>query len=231
MGMLARTYSRRTARALIGLVTATMALGLMSGVAHAAVVSNWTLATDASDSVDGNSGSSENVVFADSAATFNGVNSRISVPYNPNLSPGTADVTASVQINTTYMPGTGSSDFDLLRSSPTGKMYKVELFPHGGKAQAQCIFKGSLNGTATHITLHAGPSLKDGLWHTIVCTKTTNSVSLTIDGAVVGTAAIQIGIITNRKGSVFALGYKPVPTGTDGDFFHGQMRNATVSIG
>jgi hypothetical protein len=64
-----------------------------------------------------------------------------------------------------------------------------------------------------------------------VCTKTTNSVTLSIDGAAVGTAAIQIGTITNRKNSAFALGYKPVPGGTDGDFFHGQMRNASVSIG
>jgi hypothetical protein len=231
MGTLTQTCCRGTARVLFGLAAATMALSLMSGVAHAALVSSWTLATDASDSVGGNSGSSQNVVFMDSVAVFNGTDSRIKVPYNPNLSPGTGDVTASVQINTTYMPGTGSLDFDLIRSSPTGKMYKVELFPHGGKAQAQCIFHGSLNGTATRITLHAGPSLKDGLWHTIVCTKTTNSVTLSIDGAAVGTAAIQIGTITNRKNSVFALGYKPVPGGTDGDFFHGQMRNASVSIG
>jgi hypothetical protein len=117
------------------------------------------------------------------------------------------------------MPGTGRLDFDLIRSSPTGKMYMVELFPHGGKAQAQCIFRGSLNGTATHITLYAGPSLNDGMWHTITCTKTANQVTLTIatNDVVVGTwtAAIQIGTLTNRKNSVFALGYKPVPGGTD----------------
>jgi hypothetical protein len=236
MGTLTQTCGRGTARVLFALVAATVGfLSLMSGVAHAAVVSSWTLATDASDSVDGNSGSSPNVAFTDSAAVFNGTDSRITVLYNPNLSPGTADVTASVQINTTYMPGTGGADFDLIRSSPTGKMYKVELFPHGRKAQAQCIFHGSLNGTATRITLHAGPSLKDGEWHTITCTKTANQVTLTIatNGVVIGTWAtdVAIGTIKNRKNSVFALGYKPVPGGTDGDFFHGQMRNATVSIG
>jgi hypothetical protein len=235
MATLKHFCGRGTARTLFGLVAVTAGLSLMSGVAHAAVVSNWTLATDATDSADGNSGSPQNVVFTGSAAVFNGTTSRITVPYNPTLSPGTADVTASVQINTTYMPGTGNLDFDLIRSSPTGKMYKVELFPHGAKAQAQCIFHGSLNGTATRITLHAGPSLNDAVWHTITCTKTTNQVTLTIqtNGVVIGTwtAAIQIGTITNRKNSVFALGYKPVPGGTDGDFFHGQMRNATVSIG
>jgi hypothetical protein len=232
MGALTRIGWSRVARILF-FVTAGMA-GL-GGVAQAAVVSSWTLAHDASDSVDGNPGTAKNVVFTGSEAVFNGTTSRVTVPYNPNLSPGTADVTASVQVNTTYMPGTSGLDFDLIRSAPAGKMYKVELFPHGGKAQAQCIFHGSLNGTATRITLHKGPSLNDGVWHTITCTKTANQVTLTIatNDVVIGTwtAAIQIGTIKNRKNSVFALGYKPVPGGTDGDFFHGQMRNATVSIG
>jgi hypothetical protein len=235
MGTLTSIGRRRAARILFCVSIAMAGLSLMGGVAQAAVVSSWTLANDASDSVDGNTGSAQNVVFTGSEAVFNGTDSRITVPYNPNLSPSTADVTASVQVNTSYMPGTGRLDFDLIRSSPTGKMYMVELFPHGGKAQAQCIFRGSLNGTATHITLYAGPSLNDGMWHTITCTKTANQVTLTIatNDVVVGTwtAAIQIGTLTNRKNSVFALGYKPVPGGTDGDVFHGQMRNATVSIG
>ena len=232
MGALTRIGWWRAARILFCVTVGMAGLG---GVAQAAVVSSWTLAKDASDSVDGNTGTAQNVVFTGSEAVFNGTTSRITVPYNPNLSPGAADVTASVQVNTTYMPGTKGFDFDLIRSSPTGKMYKVELFPHGGKAQAQCIFHGSVNGTATRITLHKGPSLNDGVWHTITCTKTANQVTLTIatNDAVIGTwtAAIQIGTIKNRKNSVFALGYKPVPGGTDGDFLHGQMRNATVSIG
>ena len=58
-------------------------------------------------------------------------------------------------------------------------MFKVELFPHGKiKAQAQCIFIG----TTTRITVHAGPSLNDGNWHTIVCHKTSDQVTLTVDG-------------------------------------------------
>ena len=240
MGTLTHTCCRGTARGLFWLVAATAGLSLMTGVARAAVVSSWALndpsgSATVHDSADSNNGTATDVTFNGSYANFNGTSSRITVPYNANLSPGTANVTASVQINTTYMPGTGSLDFDLIRSSPTGKMYKVELFPHGGKAQAQCIFHGSLNGTATRITLHAGPSLDDGVWHTITCTKTATQVTLTIttNNMVIGTwtAAIQIGTITNRKNSVFALGYKPVPGGTDGDFFHGQMRNASVSIG
>jgi hypothetical protein len=150
------------------------------------------------------------------------------VPFSRALSPGSADITASVQVNTTHEPGTGNHDFDLVRASPTGKMYKIELFPHGGvKAQAQCIFVGSANRT----TVHAGPSLDDGRWHTIVCRKTSNRVTLTVDGKAVGSANVTIGSISLKKGGVLALGYKPVPGGTDGDFYNGRLRSASVSIG
>ena len=142
--------------------------------------------------------------------------------------PGSADVTTSIDINTTHQPGTGNLDFDLIRSEPTKNMYKVELFPHGTiKAQAQCIFHGS----QANINVHAGPSLNDGQWHTIVCHKTTNQVTLTVDGIQVGTANATVGSITFKTNAVFAIGYKPVPGGTDADFYNGLMRNVSVSIG
>jgi hypothetical protein len=206
-----------------------VAIAVAPGVAHASVIATWPLATGANDtSGNGHNGAVQNVVFGDGEAAFNGSNTRITVPYSAALSPGTADVTTSVDINTTHQPGTGDFDFDLIRAEPTGKMYKVELFPHGGiKAQAQCIYTGSLAKT----TLHAGPSLNDGQWHTIVCHKTASQVTLTVDRVVVGTTNIAIGTINLKKNAVFALGYKPVPGGTDGDFYNGLMRNVSVSIG
>ena len=68
-------------------------------------------------------------------------------------------------------------------------------------------------------------------WHTIVCHKTASQVTLTVDGVVVGTTNIAIGTINLKKNAVFALGYKPVPGGTDGDFYNGLMRNVSVSFG
>ena len=79
-------------------------------------------------------------------------------------------------------------------------------------------------------TLHKGPSLNDGAWHTIVCTKTSSQVSLTVDGKVVGTRAITIGAITHKSRTPFSIGYKPT-SGGGADFYHGSMRNASVSIG
>ena len=205
---------------------AVLVIAVAPGVARAAVISLWPLATNANDAVGLNNGTATNVTFTGSEAVFNGTSSKISVPYNANLSPGSADVTATVEVNTTSMPGTGDFDFDLLRSAKDGAMYKIELFPHSGKAQAQCTFRGS----AARTTLSAGPSLNDGAWHAIVCTKTSSRISLTVDGTVVATRAITIGSITHKTGTPFSIGYKPT-SGGGADFYHGSMRNASVLIG
>ena len=215
-------------RATVAVFLVVVAMGALPGIARAAVISTWPLATDANDTTDGNNGAALNVVFDGSEAAFNGANTRVTVPYATNLVPGSADVTAGLEINTTHQPGTGNFDFDLIRSEPTKNMYKVELFPHGSvKAQAQCIFHGS----QANINVHAGPSLNDGRWHTIVCHKTATQVTLTVDGIQVGSANVTVGSITFKTNAVFAIGYKPVPGGTDGDFYNGLMRNVSVSIG
>ena len=196
------------------------------GIAQAAVISSWALATNADDSVDGNNGTPTNVTFTGSYAVFNGTSSRISVPYNAKLSPGSSNVTATVSISTTSKPGTGDFDFDLIRSAKATPQYKIELFPHGGKSQAQCIFVGSQN----RITLPGGPSLSDGAWHTITCAKTSKLVTLTVDGSVVASQSIAIGSITHKSGTPFSIGYKPTSDG-GADFYHGKVRNVSVSIG
>ena len=213
-------------RTMVTAVAVALAIAAATGVAQAAVISSWPLATNANDASGDNDGSAQNVTFAGNAAHFNGRSSKITVPYDANLSPGTADVTATVQIATTAKPGTGNFDFDLLRSEPTGPTYKIELFPRSGKAQAQCIFVGATNRT----TLPGGPSLSDGAWHTITCRKTSSRVTLTVDGSQVAARSITIGSIRHRSGSVFALGYKP-GTGGGADFYNGAMKGVSVAIG
>jgi len=221
------TVVRRRPRRELTALLALAGVALWPSVAHAATVASWPLASDAKDTSGGHhNGVAQNVVF-DGSALFSGSNSRITVPFSTALSPGAATVTATVQINTTAMPGTGTNDFDLMRASPTGKMYKVELFPRNHVAQAQCVFIG----TVTRTSLHSGPGLNDGNWHTITCTKTTNQVTLAVDGNVVGSTNITIGSITLKKDANFALGYKPVSGRPDEDRYKGRMRNASVSIG
>ena len=215
---------------IVATLLAGIGLAAVPAAAQAAVtVAQWPLTADANDaSGNGHNGVAQNVTFSSDGAVFNGSTSRITVPYSAGLSPGASDVTAHVEVKTTATPGTGNLDFDLMRASPTGKMVKIELFPHGNiKAQAQCIFIG----TTTRITVHAGPSLNDGNWHSIECHKTASQVTLTVDGNLVGSANVTIGSINLKKNAVFALGYKPVPGGTDGDFYNGSMRNAFLAIG
>lgn len=213
---------------IVATLAAAVAAAALPATAEAATVAHWPLATNADDTTGGHDGTTQNVGFSGGWAVLNGSSSRITVPYSAALSPGAADVTATVTVSTTATPGTGNLDFDLMRASPTGKMYKIELFPHGKvKAQAQCIFIG----TSTRISLHAGPTLNDGNPHVIVCHKTSNQVTLTVDNVLVGSANVTIGSITLKKNAVFALGYKPVPGGTDADFYNGLLRDAEVDIG
>jgi len=225
------TVVRRTKRLVLTALMALTGAAAWPGVAEAAPVATWPLAADATDTTGGHNGMVDNVDFSSGSAFFSGANSRITVPFSTALSPGAADVTATVDIKTTAVPGTGTDDFDLMRASPTGKMYKIELFPRKHVAQAQCVFIG----TATRLSVHAGPALNDNQWHTIRCTKTASQVTLTVltDGAVVAssTTTIQIGSISLKKSSIFALGYKPVIGQPDEDRYKGSMRNASVSIG
>jgi Concanavalin A-like lectin/glucanases superfamily len=202
---------------------------VMPAAAQAAVVSTWPLGTNAQDSVGSNNGTAQNVTFDGTSAFFGGasVNSRITVPYSATLSPGSQNVSVTVQINTTAMPGTNTLDFDIVRSARSGPYYKIELFPKNGLAVGLCFFKGSLN----HKQITGKTDLNDGAWHTITCTKTTNQLTLTVDGVVERSAAIQIGSITHKTGMPFAMGYKPL-SGTGGeDFYIGKLRNVSVSIG
>jgi len=198
------------------------------GAAQAGVISAWPLGTNANDAVGTNNGTAQNVTFDGTSAHFGGasVNSRITVPYSTTLVPGSKDVSATVEINTTAMPGTGGLDFDILRSSKAGQQYKIELFPKNGKALALCFFSGAL----AHKQITAGPALNDGRWHTITCTKTANQITLIVDGGVVKTAAIQIGTITHKI-TPLTIGWKPA-SGTNGeDFYIGELRSVSVSIG
>ena len=69
-------------------VLVVVAMGALPGIARAAVISTWPLATNANDTTDGNNGAVQNVVFDGSDATFNGINTRVTVPFVANLVPG-----------------------------------------------------------------------------------------------------------------------------------------------
>ncbi len=67
--------------------------------------------------------------------------------------------------------------------------------------------------------------LNDGFWHTIVCTKTASSVSLSVDGVTIGTKQVTIGSLSS--GANLLIGYKS----TGADFYDGLMDDVTIQIG
>src|SRR5436190_11815752 len=211
-------------------ILAIVALAGMTAIAQAATTVSWPLSSNADDTAGLHNGTTTDVTFSGGAAHFTST-SKIDVPYSPALSPEDANVTVSVDVNTLSKPGTGDLDFDLVRAVPTGKMYKVELFPKNGVGIAQCIFIGSLNGTATRITIKGTRKMNDGNWHTITCQKTATTVTLKTDGMVENSQNIQIGTIHLGKGKPFAIGYKPNTTAGGADHYIGAMRNVSVTIG
>jgi hypothetical protein len=150
---------------------------------------------------------------------FNGRTSYISVPSAANLNPGTANITLTLRLKTTDVPGLPPKDADLIRKgtyAPTISEYKME-FQHSG--QASCGFEG----TAGYSELIAGPRLNDGKWHTVQCIKAPTAIQLVVDGKTF-TQSANVGSITNTAAVV--IGSRP-----DSDWYSGALDEVSIQIG
>jgi hypothetical protein len=179
------------------------------------------------------SGHSNNGILQDVAAnagfyTFNGSTSRVVVPDNPDgsLDPGTADFSYSVRVRTTTVPDDVAGDYDLLRKglgSTKGGYFKVELYPNSSNTKARALCQAQ--GTKGAAKLVGSANLADGAWHTITCTKKPSALNMYVDGALKATKPNTIGSIANA--AALTIGAKDI----GGDWFRGDMDDATVSIG
>jgi hypothetical protein len=202
------------------------------GAADAATVrAHWGLnelsgSTAFDDSGNHNDGTSSNVVHTGAGYTFNGVNSGVTVPDSPSLSPGTSDFSFSVTL-TTSVPAVGT-DFDLLRkglSSTVGGEYKVEILNVNGIAKAYCLVKDANKHVAAIRWAPAG-GLADNQQHTITCSKTSTGVTLRVDNYAPRTKVNSLGIGSVANDGPLFLGTK---SGSGGDPFAGTLYDATVS--
>jgi hypothetical protein len=179
------------------------------------------------------SGHSNNGILQDVAAnagfyTFNGSTSRVVVPDNPDgsLDPGTADFSYSVRVRTTTVPDDVAGDYDLLRKglgSTKGGYFKVELYPNSSNTKARALCQAQ--GTKGAAKLVGSANLADGAWHTITCKKKPSALNMYVDGALTATKPNTIGSIANA--AALTIGAKDI----GGDWFRGDMDDATVSIG
>ena len=217
-------------------VTAAVGLMAMPAVAQAAPVALWhmdeTSGTTMADSVGANVGTLVNVTVGvpggvtGTAYHFDGADSYVSVPDSPALNPGTADIAFTAYVRYTVTPPTGSTtDYDILRkgtASDSAQFYKMEIRSDN---RAVCRFVGSKT-SKTGILIHTGPTLNDGKWHTITCTKGNTSISLVVDGKTF-TKSGTVGSISNN--GPLTLGAKPGSPFSD--FYNGDLDEVSVSIG
>jgi hypothetical protein len=185
-----------------------------------------TSGTTMHDSVGTTNGTLSNVILGvagdpatpGTAYQFNGVSSYVSVPSTPAIAPGSANISFTIHVQTGSLPTKG--DYDLIRrgASP-GDFYKLEILQTG---HAFCQFRGDANGGTTR-GITAGPVLNDQAWHTITCTKTSTSVSMTIDGTTYS-KSVSLGGITDTDPLI--IGAHP-----SFDYFKGVLDEASVTVG
>lgn len=164
--------------------------------------------------------------FAGTGYRFNGT-SRVTVPDAASLDPGSTTFTVTAHVKFTAMPTDAvGGDYDLVRKglgSTSGGYWKLEIYPNSTHtiALGLCQMKGSTNA----IKIKGSPvSLNNGQWHTLSCTKTSTTVTLTVDGTSYR-RQVTIGSIANSD--PLTVGAKNI----GGDWYTGDMDEVTYRIG
>jgi hypothetical protein len=129
------------------------------------------------------------------AFDFHASGSWVEVPSSDSLNPGTADFTVSAWVNSDTTPGSGQS-YEVVRKglgSTSGGEFDLQIVNHG---YAKCIAKDS-SGRSESLR---GPAIRvtDGQWHSLACSRTGSTWSVTVDGTTVSTQA-GLGSIGNTK--------------------------------
>ncbi len=229
-------------RALLGpLVAATLVAGMLvlGPAAQAASVSHvWTM-----DEPDGTGTMSDIRIptptdgtwtniqagvpgLSSTAYRFSG-NSRVTVADDPSLDPGSDTFTETVHVRFTTIPTSAvGGDYDLIRkglASTNGGYWKVEIVPDSTNTKAMGLCQ--MEGSSGSVKISGSPtSLNDGTWHTITCTRTSSSVTLTIDGTSYS-KNVTIGSIANDD---------PLTLGSNRagrDWYSGDMDEVSLQIG
>lgn len=225
---------RQVIAATVVAAAAALATVGMTETAHAAAGDRAYWAFDESgsprtafDSVGSNDGTNYNIVGTGSGYVFNGTNSRVIVPDDPSLDPGSADFSYGVTIIMNAPPEARDTD-DILRKGITtsvGGDYKLEIVNVNGTARARCLVKDANKVVAA---IQAPTNIANGAPHTITCSKTSIGVTVKVDGLAPRTkTVVRLGSVSN--GNNLALGAKAEATAKTGfDWFTGTLLDAWV---
>jgi hypothetical protein len=101
-----------------------------------------------------------------------------------------------------------------------GGQFKLELIG----SRPRCVVAGS----AGRVMTPRGPSVADGRWHRLACTRTGGVVTLRLDGALVAQAKGATGSLSNAV--PVRIGGKAVGRAGADDQYHGHLDNVFLSI-
>jgi hypothetical protein len=200
-------------------------------LAAAATVSLWhmneTAGTTMHDSVGGHNGTLQHVAlgqpgFQGTAYGFPGRPAIVTIPTSPALNPGAGTFHATVHIRTSTVTTDDSADITRKGvSTSSATFWKMELRPNSTHTseRVRCYFRGT-SGVIS--VFGSTKNIADGAWHTITCTKTANSASITQDG-VTHTKAGPVGTVSN--GTRMTIGAKS----TTDDAYQGLVDEVSVS--
>lgn len=221
--------SLRVGRIVLVIACSTIVLAVPAAANAATTVALWHMDESSGQMVDsssaGNDGTLSNVTRVSPgyngggrAYSFNGSNSKVTVPNDSSLNPGSQNVTIKAHVKFSSRPSTAVGDYDLVRKqSNTSGTYKMEILLTG---RAFCRFSGTDGGT----NITAGPDLSDNRWHTITCRKTSSNITLTVDGASFS-KSIRVGSISSSI--ALYLGAKP----PGADWYKGIMDEVSIVFG
>jgi hypothetical protein len=181
-----------------------------------------------------NDGNALNTYGDGSGYTFNGSNSRVIVPNALTLNDTAGNFSWGVTLSMTKLPLPSGETYDILRKGIAGGKggdYKLEIWNAGGRAKARCVFNSILpNGKRSNLALMGSSSVADGRPHVITCTKTSNTLAVTVDSLkpVSKTSSAGLGSVSNTYD--VALGAKAEMTSKSGfDWFDGELFDAWVA--
>jgi Concanavalin A-like lectin/glucanases superfamily len=174
--------------ALVVLLPACLLLAALPASAATKTVLHYTGAlsgtTVPDESGSHSNGTAHDITASGGAYSFNGISSYIQTPASSAINPGWSPFSYSVTI---YLPTTTtfSRDYSLVRrgsSKISGAYYKMEMVydKSTGHMHLTCALRDAAGAHATVST--NVDTLKDGQWHTLTCSKTARTISLTKDG-------------------------------------------------
>ncbi|WP_327004908.1 LamG domain-containing protein [Dactylosporangium sp. NBC_01737] len=148
----------------------------------------------------------------------------LQAPDAPELNPGTGPVRYGATVRLTKKD-TGSGQNIVQKGySASGSQYKLQI--DGAAGHPSCVFADAAVH-AIHVAM-SDVSVSDGAWHRLECRRAGTTLTMLVDDAVRGTAALpaELSVVNTVPLSIGGKG-----NGKDNDQFHGTLDDVWIARG